>query len=290
MKKILLVCVCTAMLASCGQHSAEYKKLQAVNDSLRLENAKSNSELDEMLSTLDEIETGFQSIKEAENYLAIQQQAGSEMNKSRREQIKESMQLVSETLQKNKTQIEALQKRLNQSSNKNATLQNMVNRLSKELEEKTIQIATLQKDLANKNLLIQEKDDKITELNEDVENLATTSIAQTKKIKKQDVVLNTAYYCFGTSKELKAQKILLKKGLFGKTQVLKDGFNKEYFIKIDIRETTEFPLFASKAKLHSNHPEGAYEFIKDEDGNITLKITDIKAFWSMSKFLVIEVG
>ncbi len=290
MKRVLLVCVCTAMLASCNQHSAEYKKLQAVNDSLRLENIKSNSELDEMLSTLDEIETSFQSIKEAENYLAIQQKAGSEMNKTHREQIKESMKIVSETLKKNKAQIEALQKKLNQSSNKKVTLQNMLNRLSKEIEEKTAQIAALQKDLTDKNILIQEKDEKIVSLNEDVENLATTSIAQTEKIKQQEAILNTAYYCFGTSKELKAQKILLKKGLFGKTQVLKDGFNKEYFIKIDIRETTEFPLFASKAKLHSNHPEGSYEFVKDEDGNITLKITDIKAFWKMSKFLVIEVG
>ena len=28
MKKVLLVCVCTAMLASCGQNSADYKKLE----------------------------------------------------------------------------------------------------------------------------------------------------------------------------------------------------------------------------------------------------------------------
>ena len=38
MKKVLLVCVCTAMLASCGQNSADYKKLKAENDSLRIEN------------------------------------------------------------------------------------------------------------------------------------------------------------------------------------------------------------------------------------------------------------
>ena len=48
--------------------------------------------------------------------------------------------------------------------------------------------------------------------------------------------------------------------------------------------------FAGKAKLKSNHPEGSYEFVKDEDGNMTLKITDEKAFWSLGKYLVIEVG
>ena len=30
--------------------------------------------------------------------------------------------------------------------------------------------------------------------------------------------------------------------------------------------------------------------VKDEDGNMTLKITDEKAFWSLGKYLVIEVG
>ena len=290
MKKVLFACICTVMLASCGQHSAEYKKLQNTNDSLRLENAKANSELNDVLSTIDEIESGFQSIKEAENYLNIQGNAAGEMNKSRREQIRESMDMIAKTLEKNKASIEELQKKLNQSSNKNATLQKMVNRLTQELQEKTKLIAELQEDLTKKNVLIQEKDDMITTLNEDVENLSTTNMAQSEKLKKQDDAINTAYYCFGTTKELKAQKILLKKNVFAKTQVLKDGFNKEYFIKIDIREVTEIPLFASKAKLQSNHPEGNYELVRDEDNNLTLKITDIKAFWSLSKYLVIVVG
>ena len=71
---------------------------------------------------------------------------------------------------------------------------------------------------------------------------------------------------------------------------MQSGFNKDYFISIDIREVKEIPLFAGKAKLKSNHPEGSYEFTKDEDGNLTLKITDTKAFWSLGKYLVIEVG
>ena len=67
MKKVLVACVCTVMLASCGQQSAEYKKLQAENDSLKIENTKAVSELNDMLATLDDIEVGFQSIREAEN-------------------------------------------------------------------------------------------------------------------------------------------------------------------------------------------------------------------------------
>ena len=256
MKKVLLVCVCTAMLASCGQNSADYKKLKAENDSLRIENTKNTDELNDMLSTLNDIESDFQSIRDAENYLTIQQQTGGELNQSRRDQIKQNMQLISETLKKNKEQISQLE----------------------------------EKDLAKKNVRIQELDEMVSSLNEDVESLATTAAAQSEKLNAQDKALHTAYYCFGTSKELKEQKILSGGGLFSKSKVLQSGFNKDYFISIDIREVKEIPLFASKAKLKSNHPEGSYEFVEDEDGNLTLKINDEKAFWSLGKYLVIEVG
>ncbi len=117
----------------------------------------------------------------------------------------------------------------------------------------------------------------VASLNEDVEDLSTTTAAQSEKLQEQDKQLHTAYYCFGTAKELKDQKILSGGGLFAKSKVLQNGFNKDYFISIDIREVKEIPLFAGKAKLKSNHPEGSYEFVKDEDGNyrITGRIKDM---------------
>ena len=276
MKKVLIATtICTAMLASCGQNSAEYKKLKAENDSLRIENTKSNAEMDEILGTLNDVEADIQSIRDAENYLNIQQQKG-DLNKSNREQIKENMQLISETLKKSGIQSSALRK--------------TISRLSSELDQKANMIVTLQEDLAKKNVRIQELDEMVASLNEDVEDLSTTTAAQSEKLQEQDKQLHTAYYCFGTAKELKDQKILSGGGLFAKSKVLQSGFNKDYFISIDIREVKEIPLFAGKAKLKSNHPEGSYEFVKDEDGNMTLKITDEKAFWSLGKYLVIEVG
>lgn len=290
MKKVVIaVCICTAMLASCGQNSADYKKLKAENDSLRIENTKSQAEMDEMLATLNEVETDIQSIRDAENYLNMQQQNG-DLAKSNREQIKDNMQLISETLKKNKQQIGELQEKLKKSGIQSAALKKTIERLSSELDQKTTMIVTLQEDLAKKNIRIQELDEAVASLNEDVENLATTAKAQSEKINSQDKALNTAYYCFGTSKELKDQKILSGGGLFSKSKALQSGFNKDYFISIDIREVKEIPLFAGKAKLKSNNPEGSYEFVKDEDGNLTLKITDTKAFWSLGKYLVIEVG
>ena len=258
------------MLASCGQNSAEYKKLKAENDSLRIENTKSNAEMDEILGTLNDVEADIQSIRDAENYLNIQQQKGD--------------------LKKNKQQISELEEKLKKSGIQSSALRKTISRLSSELDQKANMIVTLQEDLAKKNVRIQELDEMVASLNEDVEDLSTTTAAQSEKLQEQDKQLHTAYYCFGTAKELKDQKILSGGGLFAKSKVLQSGFNKDYFISIDIREVKEIPLFAGKAKLKSNHPEGSYEFVKDEDGNMTLKITDEKAFWSLGKYLVIEVG
>ncbi|GKG73482.1 hypothetical protein CE91St1_26250 [Parabacteroides goldsteinii] len=290
MKKLLLACTCATLLVSCGQNSAEYKKLKAENDSLKIENTKATSEMNEILTTLNDVEADIQSIRDAENYLNLQQQTGGEFSKSNREQIKQNMQLISETLKKNKETISQLEDKLKKSGIQSAALRKTISRLSSELDQKATMIVALQEDLAKKNVRIQELDEMVSSLNEDVENLATTAAAQSEKLGEQDKALNTAYYCFGTAKELKDQKILSGGGLFSKSKVLQSGFNKDYFISVDVREVKEIPLFAAKAKLKSNHPEGSYEFVKDEDGNLTLNITDPKTFWSLGKYLVIEVG
>lgn len=290
MKKLLLVCSCATLLVSCGQNSAEYKKLKAENDSLKIENTKSNSEMNEILAILNDVEADIQSIRDAENYLNIQQQSGSEFGKTNREQIKENMQLISETLKRNKETIGQLEEKLKKSGIQSSALRKTINRLSSELDQKATMIIALQEDLAKKNVRIQELDEMVSSLSEDVESLATTTAAQSSKLNQQDKALNTAYYCFGTAKELKDQKILSGGGLFAKSKVLKDDFNKDYFISVDVREVKEIPLFAGKAKLKSNHPEGSYQLVKDEDGNLTLNITDPKTFWSLGKYLVIEVG
>ena len=148
MKKVLIATtICTAMLASCGQNSAEYKKLKAENDSLRIENTKSNAEMDEILGTLNDVEADIQSIRDAENYLNIQQQKG-DLNKSNREQIKENMQLISETLKKNKQQISELEEKLKKSGIQSSALRKTISRLSSELDQKANMIVTLQEDLA----------------------------------------------------------------------------------------------------------------------------------------------
>lgn len=279
----------TMILASCGKNSSSYKKLEHQYDSLMVVHEQTNKDMEEMLSLIDEVESNFESIREAENYISIKQKNG-ELTASARDKFKTNMKLITETLQKNKAYITDLEEQLNKNKLNSSALGRTVKRLKEELTEKTQQMVVLQEELQAKQVKIQELDEMVKDLNEGMETLTQKTQSQTNIITKQDRELNTAWFCYGTFKELKEQKILSGGGLFSKTTVLPTGFNKEYFITIDIRETTEIPLYDKKAKLRSNHPENSYEFVKDQQGNLTLNIKDIERFWSLSRYLVIEVG
>ena len=83
--------------------------------------------------------------------------------------------------------------------------------------------------------------------------------------------------------------LFLNDNLFN-TVLLKEGdINKDYFTQIDIRTTKEIKLYSKDADVLTTHPTGSYALEKDDKGLLTLKITNPKEFWSVSKYLVIQV-
>ncbi len=294
MKKILLLLIVAALpLVSCVKSSKEYKALQQQNDSLKVAATQTQAEFDEMLGTLNEVEEGFRQIKESENYLIIQSKATGELSTSTRDKLRTDMQLIAETLKTNKEQLNKLETRLKNSQYQSAEMKKTIARLTEEINNKATMIATLQEELAKRDVKIQELGSTITDMKNVVTSLTEESYRQQDEISKQTKEINTVWYVFGTKSELKKQKIISGGGLFQSTKVMSDDFNKEYFIKSDMRKLKEIPLFAKKAKVLSNQPEGSYSFKeeKDEKGqkNVTLVISNPKEFWSLSKYLVIQV-
>lgn len=284
MKKVLLFCgILALVLSSCRKNSAEYKALQAQRDSLLVVNAQHTAELDDIVSLLNEVEENFNSIKSAENYLTVQSSAPGELAPTVREKVRADMQFVTETLSRNKDKIAELEKKLSSSAIQSKQLQQTLNNLRAQLNEKTMALVALNEELEHKDRKISELSDNIMTLSKDVQDLREHSDAQEQTIKAQTKEINTVYYCYGTSKELKAQNIL-KDGQLGA------NFNKDYFIRVsDLNKLQLIPLKAKKGKLVSKHPDGSYEFGKDDNGQAELRIIDSKNFWSLTKYLVVEV-
>lgn len=281
MKKLALLTLCVAALfASCDMGGGK-SALKAENDSLLTALSQRNAELDQIMGTFNEIQEGFQQINEAENRVDLQAQSGEGVSPT--EKIKDDLAFITKTMADNREQIAKLQKQLKNSTYNSAQLKKAIANLQAQLEEKTLQIKSLQEELAAKNIRISELDDAVAGLTTDVENLSAENEAQSKTVAAQDKALNSAWYVFGTRKELKEQKILQK------GDVLKNGdFNKDYFSQVDIREFKELKLYSKKAELLTTHPDGSYKLEKDAKGQYVLTITNANEFWSVSRFLVIE--
>ena len=264
--------------------------MQAENDSLKLELNQRNAELDEMLGTFNEISEGFRQINAAENRVDLQRGAVAEGSLTAREQIASDIEFIRNQMEENKQQIAKLQQMLKNSKNTSAQLKRAVEQLTQELEAKAQRIEELQAELASKNILIQELDAAVTDLSSQKEQLTLENEAKAQTVARQDKALHTAWFVFGTKKELKDQNILTGSGLFKKGEVMTDAnINKDYFTEIDIRTTKEIKLYSKSADVLTNHPTGSYVMEEDDKDQLTLKITDPEQFWSTSKYLVIQV-
>lgn len=281
MKKILCFVSCLAVLTSCDYFTREKEQLTAQNDSLTVALSEKQFALDQAMQSIADIQEGFRAINEAEGRVAIQTGVEGVTDAQR---LKEDLQFIQQKMDENRKQIEQLQKKLKASGSEAASLRKVLANLQQELADKTANIAVLHSELAQKNFRIAELDSAVVMLTTDVNTLQEITDAQHEVIEQQVTQLHTAWYVYGTAKELKEQNILKD----GKVMSSAD-FNKNYFTEIDTRDDSVFPLYAKHAKLLTVHPAGSYEFTKDESKQLTLSIIDAEAFWGVSRYMVILV-
>lgn len=282
MKKILCLALCAATLASCNFTTKREQELSAKNDSLVAVLTEQNAALDEAMEAIADIQAGFQAINEAEGRVSIQSQGAEGLTDA--ERMKEDVLFIQQKMEENRKKIESLEKKLKAGSAETASLRKVIAGLQKDLEAKVASIAALQKELAEKNIRIAELDNAVVMLTGDVNALQQVTDAQQDVIEQQVEQLNRAWYVYGTAKELKEQNILRSGKVFSSTD-----FNKEYFTEVDVRVDRVFPLYAKHAQLLTVHPEGSYEFVKDAEKLLTLNILDFETFWSVSRYMVIQV-
>lgn len=282
MKKVLIACFCIGALASCNvKNSDEYKRLEAERDSLAQVNAQGNTEMNEMMAIINDVEEGFRQIKTAENYLSAQTAEKGTLSQSKRTEINNNIMMINDILKKNKQEIAKLNQQIKNSNSNSKGLQSTIQRLNQELSDRAKAIQELQGAL-------QKRDAQIAQLQTDVDELAEKTEAQAGQLKAQEKELNTAYYMFGTKNELKEAKVITG-GFLSSTKILNEGIEKDKFITIDIRDTKSIPVYAKKAKLLSDHPKDSYTISKDESGNAVIEISDYQRFWSLGRFLIIQV-
>ena len=280
MKKVLLFIVGVLSLTACNQKSGSSDMLTQQADSLNRIIAQKDNEINDMIGTMNDIEEGFRAINAAEERVSVARQGE---GSSAKERIQENMQFIKQTMQQNRELINKLRNQLRQSSVKGDQLRRTLETLTQQMEEKDAQLKALQAELQAKNIQIEELSEQVSDLSTNVSNLKEESSEKSQTISQQDKQLNTAWFVFGTKKELKEQHIV-EDG-----EVLRSNFNQDYFTKIDIRVDKEIKLYSRSAKLLTDHPASSYKLEQDANKQYVLRIENPSKFWSTSKYLVIMV-
>jgi chromosome segregation ATPase len=240
-----------------------------------------DNEINDLMGTFNEIQQGFDLINEAEGRVNMLKDNAE--NNSSRENIRENMTFIQETMEENRRKIEELENKLSSSTINSSKLKETISNLTLQLNAKTAELEALRAQLAEKDVMIAELGTAVNTLKDENAQVKQQKDEVEQIAKNQDSQLNTAWYVFGTSKELKEQ------GILQKGEVLKGDYNKEYFTKIDIRKVNVISLESKSASLLTNHPAGSYTLLKDSKGEYALHITDVAQFWSVSKYLVVKV-
>ncbi len=283
MKKlfILLFLGMVFVTFSCQEKKAEkVSDSDGLIDSLLLANRQKDAEINDMLTTFNEIQEGLRLISEAEDQVTLLKNDEVSNNS---EAIKETLQLISNQMKLNRDLLAKLRKQLRESSIDGDQLRKSIETLTKQLEEKEQELATLRSELEKKDIHIAELDEMVETLNTNVSELTQDNSTKAQTISTQDKALNTAWYVFGTKKELKDQHII--EG----DNVLRANFNQNYFTKIDIRVDKEIKLYSKSAKILTAHPTSSYTLTQDANKQYILRIQDPDTFWSASKYLVVVV-
>ncbi|MCK4662862.1 MAG: hypothetical protein KAT68_08360 [Bacteroidales bacterium] len=284
MKKYYLF-LAVVIFFGCNQKvKIEAEQLKIKNDSLiELANQKDDA-INEFIESLNEIEQNLQTIKEKESIISVNTNKEG-LDKNIKDQITEDIQTIYELMQKNRNAVASINKRLKKANVKIFELEKLVERLTSQLEEKDLEIKKLSNKLIDMNI-------EIENLITYAENIKLESEEKSSIIDEKTNKLNTAFYVFGTEKELKKNNVITKEGGFiglGKMEKLMENFNEEYFTQIDITQTNIIRIFSKKAKIITTHPASSYK-LYGENKIDSLEIIDTGEFWKASKYLVIIVN
>ena len=282
---ILLALFAVLLFSACSSDDAETTtvdnpqllELTEENRRLRAEMAEKDSTVGAFFEAMNEIETNLLSIYEKEGNIAAHRLDDVELAGDAKERITNEINAINELMASNRKKISALYSRLENANADISSFKAQVERLEEMIGQKDTEIVMLRDELAGMNV--------------EMEMLYTENEDMIRQMELQDEEMNSAWFAYGTSKELREAGVITKDGGFiglGRVERLSDDFNKEYFTAVNIERTTEIALSGKSAELVTTHAKGSYEFV-GEDGVTGLNITNPQEFWSASKYLVIVV-
>ena len=170
MKKSIIIAATAAIFISCNQPAQQAPKdNSAAIDSLESIIEQKDNEIDDLMGTFNDIQDGFDIINEAEGRISKMQNNAESSNA--KENIRENMEFIQQTLKENRQKIAELEDKLSKSSISAAKLKEAIAKLEDQMNEKVKKINELSEELADKDIQIAKLDEAVTVLKEENEEV-----------------------------------------------------------------------------------------------------------------------
>lgn len=258
------------------ESNAELEKLELENQRLQKEIAFKDSMLTQTAETFRIIEDNLSQITAKQKKINLEG-IYNEESEDPKAWIMNEIEEINKLRASNLQQIASLKRKASEKEKENSGLLEFIETLQNQIDVKDQEITQLQTQLTALDNEYSEMFDEYLEMAANAENLTDE--------------LHEAFYAYGTKSELTENNVLSKEGgvlgIGGSYEVSGD-MNTDYFRKIDIRQTKEINITGKKPEIKTNHPTSSYT-LTEGDGSSVLSINDEEKFWSMSKYLVIEV-
>ncbi len=279
MKKIIISILFFPFIFSCSNEHAE--KFQKENNQLKKESTLKDSTIKKFVRSFNQIVDNMHSISESQKEIASTVRKKKKLSAEDKNHINEYVNTINSLSEKNKSLADSMKTNFSASKINFGEFDKMLINLQSQIEEKNSEINSLKQNLSEADIAYNTFDDM-------VDKLSTANVDMEKKMKQlqttidqQQKELNTAYYIFGTYKELKDAGVVSKSGI-SRVENTQKNFSTTKFIKVDIRETKNINVWSSSFRVISNHSPDSYKTEKS-----SLIITNPDEFWKLTKYLVV---
>jgi chromosome segregation ATPase len=285
MRILLGLFIATFLCFSCQEttkksSAADLEKiadLQGQLAQLKVDSELKESLIKESLSFFDEIHRNLETIQLKKEEIKLRS-GDPELTEDEKQWIIQEIKHINYLRIENGRKVNTLNNELKKSGFKIKELETMVEGLLQEMEDKDIEIAILQ--------------DELKTVDKEYSRLFDAYTEQEIIVNELTEQINTAYYSYGTLKELVENQVVEKKNGFigvGKKTKLAENFNQEYFTKVDVSKTKNILIEGSEIRFITDHPSASYQLVA-VGKNTRIIIKSPKDFWKVTKYMVIMVN
>ena len=284
---ITLSFLLTSLFLSCNKEIKTVSHDQGTIDSLKKVTIKQQNRISDMEGFITSLSQTMDSINMQERELVREGDIEKKGKKSRASVIND-LKRFKEIIERQKQVIADLEVKLSKNDDEmSLKMMQIVSFYKNELEAKDKTIAALQKSVESNK-----RDIKF--LQSSVNHLLSSNKEKDETIKEQEEILtnqssmiNVCYVKIGTKSELKKSG-LLSGGFLKKAKLDYSQMSPSLFEEMDMRKCNDIFFSSSNPKILTQMPVSSYEIVKTEKGSY-LHIKDPNLFWSISKYLVVQI-